>query len=496
MSLDMFLGSEPWLYPSINPSTIDFLRVALGGLMLLTLVRAIPLARWYFISERWGGYGEAGWRVDWIQNPYVLPLVYAAWMLSDVALIAGRFTVAASVFNFACCYYFFITMRWRGVLRGMGAPGFIAYWLSAAVMFLEWSLHHAPQIQGLVILAFQVDWALVMIAAGIYKFVAGYRQGEGMELGMVNPEWGYWGRFWGQWRPSHPIFRFFNEMAWGTEVVAGLLMLVPETRFLGGAIILLSFIFIASQIRLGFLCEMVMVLNCIFFQPGSLGDVLIGRLMPAPEVITVTAAPSWMVTGVGMFLWAYILLLPIARVGLSYNLLMKRALPGWMQWLLDIYTNLFGLILWRVFSADHTNFLINVYTAPSSGPRTLLSRWSDIWRFSYRFNQVAEGITVTTLFTTLKYYPSNQQIFRDRVMRYARTLPAVGNERRFVFEYVSVIKLADRFDQVRVAEFTIDVDRETIDEVTLDPTRSIRATIAASPVHEAARPGTYAPLKG
>ena len=35
-----------------------------------------------------------------------------------------------------------------------------------------------------------------MLAAGVYKLLAGYRHGDGMELGMVNPQWGYWGRQW------------------------------------------------------------------------------------------------------------------------------------------------------------------------------------------------------------------------------------------------------------------------------------------------------------
>lgn len=495
MNLHLFLGSEPLLYPSLNAEVIAFMRVGLGVLMLLTLARAIPLARWYFMSERWGGYGERGWRVDLIQNPYVLPVVYAAWLAANVALVAGRATVIAAAVNFAFSYYFFITMRWRGVLRGMGAPGFIAYWLSAAVLFLEFTTHHAPSIQGLAILVFQVDFALIMLAAGIYKFVAGYRQGEGMELGMVNPEWGYWGSFWGKWRPSHPIFRFFNEMAWATEVVAALLMLYPPTRATGGLIMLLSFVFIASQIRLGWLCEMVMVCCAVFFQPGSLGDTLILAAMPDVAAPSIAPTPSWAVTAMTIFLWGYLLLLPLARIGLSYNLLLKRALPPWLQPLLDVYTNVFGLILWRVFSADHTNFLINIYEARADGRRRLISNWTDIFQYHNRFNQVAEGITVTTLFTTLKYYPSNPQIFRDRLLRYSRTVPRAADS-RLVFEYVSLVKLPERFDQVRVAEFVVDVDRETVEEITLDPTRSIRATIAASPVHEAARPGTYAPLKG
>ena len=30
-------------------------------------------------------------------------------------------------------------MRWSGTLRGMGAPGFIAYWIGGAVFLLEYT---------------------------------------------------------------------------------------------------------------------------------------------------------------------------------------------------------------------------------------------------------------------------------------------------------------------------------------------------------------------
>ena len=381
------------------------MRAGLGVLMLLTLLRALPMARLYFLGERWGGYGERGWRVDLVQNPVVLPIVYATWLAANVALVLGRFTVLAAGVNLAFCYYFFIAMRWRGVLRGMGAPGFIAYWLAAAVFLIELTRHHAPSVQGLALFVLQVDFALIFLAAGIYKFAAGYRHGEGMELGMVNPEWGYWGRFWGRFPPAHPLFRFFNEMAWGTEVVAAALMLIPQTRFLGGMLILLSFVFILTQIRLGFLCEMVIVCCFIFFHPGSAADRLLTTSLPGAVAPAGAEASPWLTNPLTVFLVAYVVLLPLARIGLSYNLHRKRSLPAPLQTLLDFYTNLFGLILWRVFSADHTNFLIDIYEAPRTGERRLISRWSDIWRYHHRYNQVAEGITVTTLFTTLKVLP-------------------------------------------------------------------------------------------
>lgn len=471
------------------------MRIGFAALMLLTLLRTLPLAKYYFISERWGGYGERGWWVDLVQNPVVLPVVFITWVGAVIALVAGWNTVLAAGLNLVFSYYFFIAMRWRGVLRGMGAPGFIAYWLGAVIFLLEFTSYYAPSVQGLAILVLQVDFALIMLAAGIYKFTAGYRQGDGMELGMINAEWGYWGRLWGRLSPKNPLFRFFNEMAWGTEVVAALLMLVPETRFLGGTALLLSFIFIGSQIRLGWLCEMVIVCCFVFFHPGSLGDQALTRLLPGAVAPIADPAAGWVVSGLTFFLWGYLILLPLARIGISYNLHAKKPVPGGLQKFLEFYTNVFGLILWRVFSADHTNFLINIYEMPAGGgPRRLISNWTDIHLYHGRYNQVAEGIVVTTLFTTLKYYPSNNQIFVDRLLRYSRTVPRTPGH-VLVFEHVSLVKRDDRFEHVPGAEFIVDVERGSVNEITLDPTRNVRSGIAASPIHEGARPGSYVPLK-
>ncbi|HEX8027871.1 MAG TPA: hypothetical protein VF491_05390 [Vicinamibacterales bacterium] len=492
--MNLFFDSAPWTAPGVGPAVADAMRIGCGLLMLLTLIRLVPDARRYFLSERWGGYGERGWRVDLIQNPVVMPVTMAAWMAACVAMIAGWYPTIAATVNLACCYYFFIAMRWRGVLRGLGAPGFIATWLGAAVFLIDLSRRHIPELQGLAIFVLQIDFALIMLAAGIYKLLAGYRHGDGMELGMVNPQWGYWGPQWSRLAPTHPLFGFFNQMAWGTEVVAAVLMLIPQTRFIGGAMILLSFIFIATQIRLGFLCEMVIVCCLVFFHPGSAGDVLIAGLLPSATAPGVTLVSPWMSRILWTALWGYVILLPFARFGQSYNMFAKKALPGAMQALLDFYTNVFGLILWRVFSADHTNFLIRIYELKASGQRSLLSAWDEHRRFFARFNQVGEAIVVTTLFTALKYYPSNNAIFVDRILRYARTLPK-QQDSRFVFEHVTVAKNADGFELRPAAEFTVDVAANTVTDVTLDPTRSVRAPVKGSPLHEGTRPGSYVPLK-
>ena len=481
---------EASFFPVLSGSTQTFIRAAYGLLMLATLGQALPQARRFFLSERWGGYAERGSFVDWLQNPVVLPLVLGAWLAAGIALTAGWWIVPAALLNVLLCRYFFIQMRWRGVLRGMGAPGFIANWLALAVLLLEYTRYYAPHLQGLALLVLQVDFAFIMLSAGIYKFTAGYRRNNGMELGMVNPEWGYWWRFWGRQRPEAWWFRAFNEMAWSTEVIGALLMLFPPTRMLGGMLILASFIFIATQIRLGFLCEMVIVCCLIFVLPGSAVDVWLSALFAPSAVVSPTGAASGVNTILEAGLWAYLVFLPFAHAGLYYNLYAKKRLPGALQPLLDVYTNIFGIIIWRVFSADHTNFLIEIDEHLADGTRRRISRWGH----GLRYRHVAEAITVTSLFTTLKYYPSNSDLFARRLLRYARTVP-IRSGSVLGFRYLAVVKREDTFDYVLVAEYLVDVAKCMVEERVIDSSRSVRAPIDASPIHEAARPGSYAPAR-
>ena len=483
-------GSDPMLFPSLSPAVLGVIRIAYGALLLATVLGTLPHARRYFLSERWGGYAQSGRLVDALQNPVVLPMVMALWCGTSLALIAGWQVVAAALVNVLLCRYFFVQMRWRGVLRGMGAPGFMTYWLGAAVLLLELTRAHMPAVQGLALLVLQVDFALIMLSAGMYKFSAGYRQNQGMELGMVNPEWGYWWRFWSRFAPRSRWFRLFNALAWSTEVVAAILMLFPPTRFIGGMLILVSFIFIATQIRLGFLCEMVIVCCLLFAHPGTVIDRWSAALVGGGPAMATAAAPMPIASGIlAAALWGYLFLLPFARAGLEYNLRARRRLPSWLQPALDSYTNAFGLIIWRVFSADITNFFVNVCEQRADGTRRLLSRWGK----DLRYRQVAESIAVTSLFTTLKYYPSNNALFVERVVRYARTVPAAAGA-SVVFEYLSVVKRPDRFEFVPAAEFAVDRAAGTIVQRTLDASLPVGAAAEGSPIHEGVRPGSYAPL--
>src|SRR6266540_3913617 len=89
----------------------------------------------------------------------VLLVATLAWALpSGVLLTLGRGVIGAALLNFLLCRHYFIGMRWKGVLRGMGAPGFMTYWLAACVFFLEYGSTYDPtgSVRTAAVLAFRL----------------------------------------------------------------------------------------------------------------------------------------------------------------------------------------------------------------------------------------------------------------------------------------------------------------------------------------------------
>jgi hypothetical protein len=482
-----------FLHPSLSPEMQAALRIGYGILLTLTLAQAIPQARRFFLSERWGGYAKSEPRVDVVQNPYVLPVLLVLWLSCALALVAGRLTVPAALVNLLLCHYFFVAMRWRGILRGMGAPGFMSYWLAACVFFLECGLRLDPtgRLRTAALVAFKLDFAVIMLCAGTYKALAGYPRNDGMELGMINPWWGYWGRFYARIRPGSWVFKTLNHLAYATEIAGGLLMLFPPAQVVGALLIFASFAFIATHIRLGFLCEMVMLCTLLYVPAGHPIDRAVASIARATPSAA-PAMPGWLAFALAALLYAYAVLLPFAKAGQYWNFLARRPLPGVLQAVLERYTNFFGIIIWRVFSVDVTNFFAEITVRDAAGNEIAPARWKRFAWARLRYLHVGEFICLASLFTTLKYYARDRPLFVERLLRYARTVPGPAGG-RVVFRYVAVRKDEGRFAFAPVAEFTCDREAGMVEETSLDPSFSVRAASPVSPVHEGFKPGSYAP---
>lgn len=492
--MDWLLSNNSLLAPQLSATAQVVFRSGYGLLLLGVLLLALPNWRRFFTSERWGGYAKSTPSVDCLQNPISTSLIATVWFACAIALIAGFHPLIAASINLLFCRYFFVHMRWKGVLRGMGAPGLMTYWTGFAVFLLTLTQEYAPKAQSLALLTIQVDFAFIMLSAGLYKMTAGYARNYGMEYGLVNPQWGFYPDFWKRFPPSSVVFKTMNHLAWLTEVVSALLMLVPATRFIGGSLMLMSFIFIATQIRLSLLAEII-ILDCfVFFHPGSLGDRVLNQLTSAVAITpTVSHNVPFLTEILTVCLGLYLFLLPIAHGLLFINFYGKKSLPGKAQEIFERYTNFFGLIIWRVFSVDIVNFFIRIYRVErTSTERQLISNYS--WLGGLRFSHVGEAICITSLFTTLKYYANQPELFRERLFRYARTLNNKNALDLFLFEYVSVQKRPKDFSYVPVAEYLVDTESGALEVTYLDESVSVNAAHECSPVREGVRPGSYVAL--
>ncbi|MBI3271859.1 MAG: hypothetical protein HYZ53_22900 [Planctomycetes bacterium] len=492
-----------FLHPHLSPHVLALVRSAYGFLLLLTLLEALPQATRFFTTATHGGYLNPGPLRDLLFRPRHLPLLLGLWLASACGLAVGVQTPLAALVNLALGYYFFVHTRWKGILRGMGAPGLMSCWLGACICFLEFARHHDPtgRLQEAALLAFRVDFAVIMLSAGIYKATAGYPRNQGMELGLVNPWWGYWWRFFKDRPPGHLVFRIANHLAYLVEISGALAMLFPPTRELGAFAILCSFAGIGLQIRLGFLCEMLMLCCLVEIEPGTWMDralgVLPGLVGAAPAAVSAVPLVPGLAEGLRYACFAYVVLLPFAFAGMYYNFYGRKQLPGPLQSALVAYTNLFGMIIWRVFTIDVINFFVNIRVVdrPGSEPRVYSRPGRLDWSSRFRYLHVGEFVCAASVFTTLKYYPSNPAIFNERLLRYARTVPCPAGG-RVLFEYVSIRKSDTGFEFVPVSEFEVDPSGGVVVERTLVVGATVRGGHPDSPVHEGVVPGSYAPASG
>lgn len=114
-----------------------------------------------------------------------------------------------------------------------------------------------------------------------------------------------------------------------------------------------------------------------------------------------------------------------------------------------------------------------------------------MWR-NVRFLHVAESIALTTIFTTLKYYPANKELFKERLLRYARPLDKQSDS-TLIFEYVRIAKAQHKFEYIPIVEYHINPKTWSLREQILSKVYSVNAIEDGSPIHVGSKSGSYAP---
>ena len=398
---------------------------------------------------------------------------------------------------FAIFRYFFIQQRWSSVRRGFGAPGFMSHWTIRYLFLLEVArtFDATGTFVDAVLFTLKIDLGVIMICAGLYKAFAGYLSNDGMGYGEVNPIWGYLWRFWSKRKFDSAFSKLMNFCAPFIEGGSGVLMLIPETQVIGAIGITLSFLYVALTIRLGRLAFLMMALP-FFFWPSVQQAVL------QPQAVYQLPLPILQILIALCF--AYVIILPFVKVVQYYNFFSGKEIPQPLQKWFTAYANWVPIIIWRVFTADVTNFYVRIILQGDfpGGEKTLvdettysLKRWFPL-NLKIRFLHVTESIAVTSVFTTLKYFKSDRPRFDKKLLTYSelilKSLPADEKSKvsSLRYEYVAIQKENGNYKFVHVGNFIVDLKAQTIAQKNIVPF-DYSARSDYSPVKECVTPGSY-----
>jgi len=450
----------------------------------------LPIFRSLFAEEKgceWKAR-PSGWVV----------LAAASWLLSIG--IAGFGPEPLRCIGWAALWvifrHIFIKRRWSSVRRGCGAPGFMSHWTALWVFAVGLArlIDGTGWLVGQIFFTMRLDFAIIMLCAGSYKIAVGYLRGNGMEFGRVNPIWGYHWRYSSKTPPGGFYPSLMNVLAASTEILSGILLLVPNpwSQIPGAILVSLSFIYVSFSIRLGRLAWLMAFLPAVFL-PGVMegaknNAAILGQL--PHEWLVVLAIPFW----------TYMVLLPIIKMTQYLNLFANRALPGLLQAVITKIADGVPIIMWRVFTPDVTNFFVRIYKS-ESGERKLLvgetniyeyRNWKDFW-IKMRFLHVVESIALVSVFNTVKYFPSKTELFEERLIRYAKSIAASFKSpiQKMEFEYVLVKKMTKNFLFKPVMNIVVNLREEQIVKKVIDPEFDLSETALFSPIRECASAGTY-----
>jgi hypothetical protein len=459
-----------------------------GALFLLDLLAFLPYANICL--------GRGYWREGALHGK-ALPLVLLAWAAGAVSLGIGFYPVVGAAVLWFIFRDLYITNRFKNLLRGTGAPGFMSHHTALFMFLLEAAalLDRSHVLGERVFLLYRIDFGMILLCAGMYKALSGYLQGEGMEYGFANPIWCYWFRVFRRFNPRLIFFRLQDAVAAIGEVVMGILFFFPKTSAIGAALCIAGFLGLITLFRIGRLPALMGAIPLLWLPSLGVHFAGLGNFSP-------TQVPPVLLMVFTVLIFGYIALLPVVKVMQYLNLFLSISLPRPIQAPLTRYAYYVPIIMWRVFTADLTNFFVRIYAVDrSSGAETPLVDENGVYSYrefftrflwSQRFLHFAEAVAITTIFTSLKYYHSDRSLFEERLRLYASTL---GTDDLLKFQYVSVAKGENSFEYRAVSDFFVDPVSGEITEHKLDADFDCGAPARGSHIRETIGIGSYLPKR-
>ncbi len=422
-------------------------------------------------SNTHGGYIFSGSTKFFINHTRLrAKAIVLVWLFCSFLIICNILPMLNSLFCLMLTYYFFIFLRYDSISRGFGAPGYFLTFMNLISFGLQVIQKYQPSNLDLILSLIGFEIGTIFFVSGLYKCTAGYWHGAGINIGLNNPMWGYRPKYWHLWTPTKIRTKLINWVSIFGEVIGGALLMSVKYQFVGALIISLMFIGVMFMVRLATLCPMIIFV--------TLSTSVISN--DTGEKFRDTISP----THFAFIAITIQFIIFLTYIGISINFYLKKSLPNFLQNAVNFTQGVLGISLWRVFTSDITSIYIRIFHINSCGEREELSKWQS--KGNRRFNFVGEAISVTSIFTLLRYQ-SSTEAFVSRLISYARTLSQGTIE--FEYYHISMSEASVLIRHVRT--YIVNTSAATVDENQVDPRFDPSAPEPYSRVSAAKQYGHY-----
>lgn len=429
--------------------TAEQYSILVAALNVWFVLLTIPNNSRIFSSVVSNGYIESGSRRPFLRLTRNFAWgLSIAWLVAAILMVFSLLPIAASIFSFGISYYFFIFKRYESLSRGLGAPGYFITWINFTNC--TYLIVNRIQSESIEFLSkfFLAEIGIVFLVSGLYKLTSGYQRGRGMNVGMCNPQWSYFPLAWKGFNQNAFQTSILNGIAVYGEIVGGIFLLSFKLQHIGSFIIATMFLGVAVTVRLGNLCFLIIcsVICPLLIKGGT------------PQGSSLVQASLFQSFVVLVFFTSM-----LAYIGLAINYYTNLTIPKNIQTTLNRHVRVFGTSLWRVFTADITSIYIEIFSLTEAGGMSLISKWTD--KRCKRFRFVGEAITITSIFTLLKYQ-ADRRLFESRLIAHARSLNLVETKVCYRYFYIDTRERVNSLQHVR--DFFVDLESSVIRELKID----------------------------
>lgn len=366
---------------------------------LFQYVLLIPNYKLIFSEKKFGGYLDR----KKMSLKFESELVTVVWILLNFLLLLEIEIIYTSFMLLLFCYYYFILHRFTSISRGMGAPGYFTFFINKINFLIILASEYFPNSLNYLVNFISTEIGLIFVVSAVYKIKSGYLTDRGINIGLVNPQWSYFPNFWQKISPFSIKFKILNFLSIYMELLGGIFLCIPKTQIAGFTLITLTFLAVATTVRLGVLCiQIILSVSIVFINTLETKNLTYRHDVLKIILFIIIIAE----------IISYLVNFMILTKEYNFKFIIRR--------FVQLMNKYYGISLWRVFTSDITSIYVEVYAKNKFGEYKLLSEW-DKWN-CFRYRNVGESITITSIFTTLKYFPADSNLFENKLLTHSYSI--------------------------------------------------------------------------